>query len=175
MSAGSRLSRVGVVAAVCVSLASPAAAQSGGSSNPFADLAGTWTGSGTVTLASGATERLRCEAAYEVAPGGQSLRQDLRCRSDSYAFDLRTSVEYNGGSITGTWFEMTRSAQGSISGQASRGQIQAVVRGPGFAASFALGVRGTQQSVSIRSQGTEVSQVVIVLRKAGGRAAATPR
>jgi hypothetical protein len=174
MSAGSRFSRVGVVATVCAFLTSPATAQSGGSQNPFADLGGTWTGSGTVTLASGATERLRCEAAYEVAQGGQGLRQDLRCRSDSYAFDLRTSVEYRGGSITGTWIELTRNAQGSISGQASRGQIQAVVQGPGFAASFALGVRGGQQSVSIRSQGTEVSQVAIVLRRTGRRAAASP-
>lgn len=150
------------------------AAAIGQTLGPFAELSGSWSGSGTVTLASGATERLRCEAGYAIAAGGQNLRQDLRCKSDSYMFDLRTSLAYQGGAVSGEWVEVTRNARGSISGQASRGQIQATVQGPGFAAGFALATRGNQQSVSIRSQGTEVTQVSIVLRRTGGRASVSP-
>ena len=135
-----------------------------------ADLSGSWAGSGTVTLANGTTERLRCQANYQLGSGGSNLRQELRCTSDSYNFNLRTSVDYQGGSISGTWLEVARNASGRISGQASRGRIQAVVQGPGFAAGLAIGTRGNQQSVSIRSQGTELSQVSITLRRTSQRA-----
>jgi hypothetical protein len=138
--------------------------------SPFADLAGSWSGTGTVTLSNGTTERLRCQASYQLASGGSNLRQDLRCSSDSYNFDLRTSVDHQGGSISGTWWEVSRNASGRLSGQASRGQIQAVVQGPGFSAGLAMSTRGDQQSVTIRSQGTEVSQVSISLRRTSPRA-----
>jgi hypothetical protein len=153
-----------------VILHSSAQAQGSAGPGPFADLPGTWSGSGTVTLSNGRTERLRCQASYQLASGGSNLHQDLRCTSDSYNFNIRTSVEHQGGSISGSWLEVSRNASGRISGQASRGQIQATVQGPGFAAGFAMGTRGNQQSVSIRSQGTELSQVSITLRRTSQRA-----
>jgi hypothetical protein len=151
-------------------LHSSAQAQGSAGASPFADLPGAWSGSGTVTLANGRTERLRCQASYQLASGGNNLHQDLSCTSDSYNFNLRTNVEYQGGSISGSWLEVSRNASGRISGQASRGQIQATVQGPGFAAGLAMGTRGNQQLVSIRSQGTEVSQVSITLRRTSQRA-----
>jgi hypothetical protein len=153
---------------------SNAQAQGGATAaSPFADLAGSWSGTGTVTLSNGTTERLRCQASYQLASGGSNLRQDLRCSSDSYNFDLRTSVDHQSGSISGMWWEVSRNASGRLSGQASRGQIQAVVQGPGFSAGLAMGTRGDQQSVTIRSQGTELSQVSISLRRTSPRS--TPR
>jgi hypothetical protein len=163
----SSLSGAWLIAAI---LHSGAQAQgSATAAGPFADLPGSWSGTGTVALANGTTERLRCQAGYEVASGGGNLRQDLRCRSDSYTFDLRTSVEHEGGSISGSWWEVSRNASGRISGQASRGRIQAVVQGPGFSAGLTLATRGNQQSVTIRSQGTELTQVSISLRRTGPR------
>ena len=142
--------------------------------SPFADLPGSWSGTGTITLSNGTTERLRCQANYQLASGGTNLRQDLRCTGDSYSFDLRTSVDHQGGSLSGTWWEVSRNASGRISGQASRGQIQAVVQGAGFSAGLALGTRGDQQSVTIRSQGTELSQVSLSLRRTSQRAVPRP-
>jgi hypothetical protein len=157
------------------SLHSSALAQaSATAASPFGDLSGSWSGTGTVTLSNGTTERLRCQASYQLALGGSNLRQDLRCASDSYNFDLRTRVDHQGGSLSGTWWEVSRNASGQISGQASRGQIQAVVQGPGFSAGLAMGTRGDQQTVTIRSQGTELSQVSISLRRTSPRAMPRP-
>jgi hypothetical protein len=137
--------------------------------NPFSDLPGSWNGTGTIALANGTTERLRCQATYQLVSGGTTLQQSLRCASDSYSFDLRADVELQGASLAGTWMDVSRNAGGRISGQATRGQVQALVQGPGFSAGLALVTRGNQQSVTIRSQGTELSQVSIVLRKTAPR------
>jgi hypothetical protein len=171
MSAPCIRSHLGILALVAAIWSSAAAAQG---ANVFEQLSGSWAGSGTVRLANGATERLRCDAQYDVAANGQSLRQALRCRSDSYSIDLRTNVTHQGSSISGNWVEVTRNASGTLAGQAGGGQIRASVQGPGFAAGFGLTVRGNQQSININSQGTEVTQVSIVLRRTGGRAAALP-
>jgi len=59
---------------------------------PFAGLNGSWSGSGTVSLADGSKERIRCRANYTVDATGSGLRQSLRCASDSYKFDLASNV-----------------------------------------------------------------------------------
>jgi hypothetical protein len=161
---GKEAPRLGAVAVglVMAFLAPGAHAQASGA---FAGLEGAWSGTGTITLSSGASERIRCRAAYRVAENGQNLTQNLRCASDSYNFDLRSSVRYEGGAISGNWSETTRNASGSISGRAGGGEIQASVRGASFSAGLSLATRGDRQSVSIRSQGSELSQVSIVLSR----------
>jgi hypothetical protein len=62
------------------------------SSSPFAGYAGSWSGSGTVALSNGTTERLRCQATYAVASTGTDLPQNLRCTSGSYNFELKTDI-----------------------------------------------------------------------------------
>ena len=133
----------------------------------FAFLSGSWSGSGSVTLASGAVERIRCRATYEVAPSGTTFQQDLRCTSDSYNFNLRASVLRSGDGLSGTWTETSRNVNGGIAGRVSGSQIQAAIQGPGFSANLTMATQGDRQTVSIRSQGTELSTVSIVLRRAG--------
>jgi hypothetical protein len=144
-------------------LPSAAPAQTSG----FGALAGSWSGSGSVTLTSGATERIRCQATYEVAPTGGNFQQTLRCKSDSYDVNLRASVVRTGDSVGGTWTETVRNANGGISGRISGNQIQATIQGPTFSANLSLATQGDRQTVSIRSQGTELSAISIVLRRAG--------
>jgi hypothetical protein len=60
-------------------LHSSAQAQGGAGASPFADLPGAWSGSGTVTLANGRTERLRCQAGYQLDSGGNNLHQVGPC------------------------------------------------------------------------------------------------
>jgi hypothetical protein len=146
---------------------SPAHAQTQAtSSSPFAGFAGSWSGSGTVALSNGTTERLRCQATYAVASTGTNLRQNLRCTSDTYNFELRTDINAEGGRVTGLWMEGTRNMQGRISGRISVGRIDAVAEGPGFSAGIAMASQGTRQAVSIRSQGTELSQVSVTMARA---------
>jgi hypothetical protein len=132
---------------------------------PFARMAGSWSGAGNLTMTNGAQEQLRCRARYNVGGGGNELRLNLRCASDSYNFDLGGDVETDGRAITGSWNEATRNVAGTVSGRVNRDSIQVVARGDSFSASLSLVTQGNRQSVAIRPQGTEVSAVSITLSK----------
>ena len=144
--------------------ASPGFAQRGGA-DPFGGLSGSWAGPGTITLSSGAKERLRCRATYGVEDSVKSLQISLRCASDSYKFELQSAVTHNDGTISGTWTEATRNAGGTLSGTAGGGKIQANATGPTFSANLAFTTRAGQQTVSIQSPGSEISAVAITLTK----------
>jgi hypothetical protein len=146
--------------------ASAALAQGGATvTGPFAGLAGEWTGSGTLRQATGAAERLRCQASYMLSPSGRTLHQDLSCASASYSFHLRTSAESDGTALSGTWTETTQNVQGRIAGTIAAGQVRATAQGPNFSASLAISTRGSRQSVNIRSSGTELRQVAIIMNR----------
>jgi hypothetical protein len=128
-----------LVAAACASLAvsgfnanaQPAAA--GG----FARLAGTWSGTGTISLANGTDERIRCRVYYNVDTTGTNLRQTLRCASDSYRLDVDSNLVDAGGSVSGSWSETTRNVAGDFTGRTQAGTISGAIAGPAFTASFA--------------------------------------
>jgi hypothetical protein len=137
----------GVGAALLLSV-SAGHAQSG----PFAGFDGTWSGSGTVSLSDGSSERIRCRATYKVE-GGSALQQTLRCASDSYKFDLSSNVTSQGNQVSGSWSEASRGVFGNLNGRAGGGQIDVFVEAAGFAANITLTTRGNKQSVSISSKG----------------------
>jgi hypothetical protein len=132
---------------------------------PFAGLAGKWSGDGSIALTNGTTERLRCNADYVVSGGGDNLDSKLRCASDSYNFDLRFSLVNTSGTVLGNWNEVTKNVQGGISGRDSNGLIQVNVRGQAFAAAVTVVTRKTEQSVKIRAESGDLSQVTITLRR----------
>ena len=133
--------------------------------SPFAPLAGSWSGTGTIALSNGTNERIRCRATYAVAPSGEGLQSSLRCASDSYRFELGSDVVHRGGAISGTWSETTRNVGGSVNGRAAGGQIVVRVDAPGFSADLTMVTKGNQQQVTIRSQSTELTGVNITLAK----------
>jgi hypothetical protein len=136
------------IVALFVASASASYAESG----PFAGMAGNWSGSGTVTLDDGSTERIRCRASYAVGAGGNGLNQSLTCASDSYRFNLSSNVVAQGGALSGTWSESSRNINGNLEGRGSNGNFQVTASAPGFTASIALTTRGNKQSVVIRSE-----------------------
>ncbi|KIZ44998.1 MULTISPECIES: hypothetical protein [Rhodopseudomonas] len=142
------LRAAGLGAAMLLSM-SASHAQSG----PFAGFSGTWAGAGTVSLADGTKERLRCRASYKVGGGGKELAQSLRCASDSYKFELTSNVVSQGDRISGHWSEASRNLNGDLQGTAGGGQIEVFVQAAGFAASLTLTTRGNRQSVQISSKG----------------------
>lgn len=136
------------------------------SRGPFSSLSGYWTGSGTITMSNGSSERIRCKAVYAVNDAGNALNQSLRCASDSYRLEIKANVILNGGMLSGTWGEETRHATGNITGRGSNTEIIATVDGAGFSAGVQVHFRGDKQSVSIRpSAGTDVGDVAITMRK----------
>lgn len=134
-----------------VAVASPGAVQA--APGPFAALAGAWAGNGTLTMANGATESLRCRANYNVSSSGTGLKISLKCASQSYNFDLGGNVTYQDGRISGTWSEASRNVAGSISGRATANQVDAAARSEGLSANLSLTTNGNRQNVSIRSTG----------------------
>jgi hypothetical protein len=134
--------------------------------SPFLGLSGHWSGAGTITMTNGATERIRCRAAYAVDAIGKAVQQTLRCASDSYRVEIISNVVSQGGSLSGSWAEATRGVSGNISGRASGAEIVANVAGAGFTARLDMRTQGERQSVTIRPQGgTDVAVVSIALRK----------
>ena len=120
------LSRRLLIAAAVVFAASLANTESKAQSGPFAPLAGSWSGAGTVTLDDGSTERIRCRAKY--APIGPTMEMSLTCASDAYKFNLGANVRSEGSAITGSWSEASRNISGSLQGRGGGGNYELVVR-----------------------------------------------
>ena len=131
---------------------------------PFDGLSGKWAGDGSIALTNGTTERLRCDATYAVSGGGENLDQTLRCASDSYKFDLRIALSDKDGAVLGNWNEVSKNVSGGISGRDSKGLIQVTARGQTFTAAVTVATHGSEQSVKIRAQSGDLSQVTITLR-----------
>jgi hypothetical protein len=125
--------------------------------SPFAELAGSWSGSGTIDLSNGRHEPIKCRASYDVLEDQKKLQLNIHCASESYNFDLRSSATYANGAITGNWSESTRNAAGTLSGKVEGAGFQVVANGPTFAADLSLMTRGDKQSVSIKSRDAEAA------------------
>ena len=90
------------------------------SENPFAQLAGGWSGAGTIDLANGRNEPIKCRASYDVLETQSKLQLNIHCASDSYNFDLRASATYSADAITGTWNEFDPQCSGDFIRQGRR-------------------------------------------------------
>ena len=156
---GQAVKIAGFTAALMLSV-SASNAQSG----PFTGFDGSWSGSGTVSLSDGSTERIRCKADYKVNGSGLGLKQNLHCASDSYKFDLSSEVTSNGDRISGNWSERSRNIFGNLQGTAGGGQIEVFVEAAGFAANLTLTTRGNKQTVQISSKG-EIRGVNITMTR----------
>jgi len=137
------------------------------SENPFAQLAGGWSGAGTIDLANGRNEPIKCRASYDVLETQSKLQLNIHCASDSYNFDLRASATYSADAITGTWNESTRNAAGTLSGKVEGAGFRVVAKGPTFGADMNLVTQGDKQSVTIKSQDgkSQVRGATITLRR----------
>jgi hypothetical protein len=144
-----RVIKAAAVSAVLMLSVSAGHAQS----RPFAGLDGAWSGSGTVSLSDGSTERIRCRANYKVDGTGLGLKQNLHCASDSYKFDLSSDVTSRGERISGNWSETSRNVFGNLQGTAGGGKVDVLVEAPGFTANRMLRTSGNRQTVQISSKG----------------------
>jgi hypothetical protein len=131
----------------------------------FSALTGSWSGGGTIKLSSGSAERIRCRSDDETR--GVDLMLRLRCASDSYSFDLTATVRYEGGAISGSWSEASRSVSGSIAGRSNPNgsEIQVTAQSPAFTANLIISTRGARQSITISTPGTQVSEVMVALER----------
>jgi hypothetical protein len=150
-------------AALSLGLLAIAAPQVEAADGPLAHFAGNWSGSGKIVVKDGASERIRCRSNNTAS--GNGLVLSLRCASDSYKFELASDIAYDGGSISGSWNETTRGVIGSLSGKATASNIQATAQAVGFTAGLAIRASGNSLGVSIRSPGSEISEVTISMAR----------
>jgi hypothetical protein len=149
-----------------VALLSFAAVSQAQQPGPFANLIGSWSGSGSVAMSNGSTERIRCRATYGVGNGGAKLQLQMLCASDSYKIELQSSLVYQGGEVRGTWTEKTRGAGGEVSGSVNGNHFDVMISAQAFSATLSLTTQGNRQSVIIQSPGSAMSQAVITLNRA---------
>jgi hypothetical protein len=137
------------------------------SESPFTQLAGSWSGAGTIDLANGRHEPIKCRASYDVLEAQNKLQLNIHCASQSYNFDLRASATYSADTITGIWSESTRNAAGTLSGKVEGAGFQVVAKGQMFGASLNLVTQGNKQSVTIKSleEKAEVRGATITLQR----------
>lgn len=158
--------RAGLLATALIGVGSSALPQgAAAAAEGFGALAGSWSGAGTISTTSGNSERIRCRVSYSITPTGAGLHQDLRCASDSYNFQVSSDLINQGGSLSGTWTEVTRQASGRVSGRVSGGTIQVAVTGPAFSAGLSIVTSGNKQSVSIHPHGGDIADVSLSLSR----------
>lgn len=138
-----------LIAAAVLFLAGFINSESKAQSGPFAQLAGSWNGTGTVTLDDGSTERIRCRAKY--APIGPTMEMSLTCASDAYKFNLGANVKAEGNAVTGSWSEASRNISGSLQGHGAGGNYELIASTAGFNANIALKTSGSKQTVTMRA------------------------
>jgi hypothetical protein len=154
---------VGILLLTPVVYAQQSTAES--TTGPFENLAGTWSGSGTITMKDGGHERVRCSGTYTVGSDGNTMRNELRCSSDSYKVEMTTDITQIGDQLAGNWTENTRHVAGRVSGRATPASIHARAEGDTFTALLAVTTHGDRQSISIQSPGSEVSDVSISMTR----------
>lgn len=115
-------------------------------------------------MSSGTRERIRCQATYRLE---SRTKVDLRlsCSSDSYRFELQSDTIAFDQTLSGTWTELTRRVSGQVSGRAAGDRINLRAESQTFSALLNMTTRATRQAVSIRSPGSEMSEVSISLTR----------
>ena len=156
---GSRL------AAICATSVLSAAVVSAVLAAPINDIVGRWSGWGSITMASGVTEQVKCVATYFVEGGGAQVRQNLRCASSSYKIDATAKLNNANGHLTGEWEEKTYSALGAIAGRFTDTGFNVSITGEKFSAAMAVTTTACKQSISITPTGLEISKISIGLDK----------
>src|SRR5437899_4527787 len=129
----------------------------------FENVAGSWSGSGSMKPSDGPRERVRCKVDYIVKNTGQSVKMNVRCASDAYKMDLSANIDQNGTALSGNWFESQYRQGGKVSGRNVDGLIEAKVESDTITALLTVRTKGKHQSFVMESPGAWISQVSIDL------------
>jgi len=132
---------------------------------PIDDLTGYWTGSGTVLLTNGSTERVKCAVVYKVAGGGTRIRQTMRCASADYNISAAAELRVQGAQVSGNWEEKTYSATGDVSGRYTGSSFVLAIQAPSFTAGMNVGLSSCKQSITITPKGIDVRRITMNLAK----------
>jgi hypothetical protein len=153
--------RIVIAALSTASIASTAFAQG---TNPFAQLAGSWRGSGQVRLVDGRSERLSCRGTYAQKAGGSELSLSIRCQSENNKIDMRSSLTYEGGRVSGHWQERNFGLEGEVNGSAAASRLSLQLRGQ-LVGSMSVSMSGATHQVSVTTAGPGFRSVSITFSR----------
>ncbi len=156
-----RAAAAGLIATALAAASTPAFA-----AGPFSGFAGTWKGGGTVSMTDGSRESIRCKARYKIGSDGGALAINVLCASDSYRVHILSTVAVEGETLSGSWQETTRQLSGSLTGEIpAPDTYQASLQTVGGGLQLGARTNGTQQAITITSQGSDIAGASILLRK----------
>ena len=127
--------------------------------DPIGDLTGYWSGSGSISLTNGKTERVKCQVIYK-AEGGTQIRQSMRCASADYNINALAELQ-----VSGSWEEKTYAAKGAVTGRYGGDGFVLSIKGANFSAAMNVTLASCKQSLNITPQGLEITRVSIALAK----------
>jgi hypothetical protein len=132
--------------------------------NPFTQLAGTWSGSGTAQLEGGKTESLRCKGYYTNGDGGAALGLSIRCANASAKVELRANLSYANGAVSGSWEERTYNQSGTINGKANGTKMNLSISG-GIEGSMSVSVAERHHSVTVSTAASALKGINISMSR----------
>jgi hypothetical protein len=132
--------------------------------DPIDGLAGYWSGNGSIDLANGKTERVKCQVFYR-SEGGSQIRQTMRCASADYSISSSAELHVKGSQVSGTWEEKTYAAKGDVTGRYGGGTFALSIQGANFSAVMNVALSSCRQSLSITPRGLDIARVSITLAK----------
>lgn len=118
-------------------------------SGPITDLAGRWSGAGTVTPASGPSESFKCVATYFPSQDGGRVQQNLRCNSTNYKLEAVSELQIRGNQVTGTWEDKSHALNGVVSGSVTEDGFDILLSGKFFRAQMVVASSRCEQSVTV--------------------------
>lgn len=154
--------RFAAVSAAALMMAA-AAAPSKADPASFAALDGAWSGTGSVRLENGKSERLKCKGYYN-AKGGATLGMAINCGNASFKINMRANLRSAGGNITGTWEEREFNQAGNVSGKQTAGGFSLKFSGA-LSGSMQVETSGASQTVSISTGGPGFTGVKLQFAK----------
>lgn len=132
----------------------------GAADSPVPALVGSWSGAGEAVLDSGKTEQMRCKG-YYTGQGSDGLGIAIRCANASSKIDLRATLTFANGAVSGNWEERTYNAAGIVSGSASANKVNLAITGGGMTAAMAVSITAAGHSIAISTQGSGLKGVKI--------------
>jgi hypothetical protein len=136
-------------------------------------LMGRWSGTGTVTPATGPSEQFRCIVTYRpsdgkgtAAAGGSHMQQNLRCSSPNYRLDAATTLRFENGVVSGQWEERTNSLTGDVHGKVTPQGFEIFLSGRFFAARMTVAGSDCAQDVKLTPvKADQIKELSASLRK----------
>ena len=133
--------------------------------DPLGELPGRWSGTGSIRMANGTAETVKCVATYFVSGGGVNVTQNLRCASSSYKIDTKASLVVRGGQVTGSWEERQYAQSGAVTGRMTNNGFNLQISGAQFTAALQLTSTACKQSISIAPKSFDISRISVGLGK----------